>query len=67
VQDCVGEAVFSTAFQCVDTHTGMHVCMKVIKNDKEYFDQSLDEIKVWLLELVSSLFFFPEILTLYIA
>jgi len=46
VQDCVGEAVFSTAFQCIDTHTGLHVCMKVIKNDKEYFDQSLDEIKL---------------------
>ncbi|CAA6654764.1 unnamed protein product [Spirodela intermedia] len=42
---------------CVTEHlahdllTGMDVCLKIIKNDKDFFDQSLDEIK--LLKLVN--------------
>ncbi|KAI5019072.1 hypothetical protein ZWY2020_043960 [Hordeum vulgare] len=29
-----------------DLRTGMDVCLKIIKNDKDFFDQSLDEIKL---------------------
>jgi len=30
--------------QCLDLHTGEMVCIKIIKNNKDFFDQSLDEI-----------------------
>ena len=26
--------------------TGKHYCLKIIENNKDYFDQSLDEIKI---------------------
>ncbi len=43
----IGEAAFSTAYKCTDTHNkDQLVCLKVIKNKKDYFDQSLDEIKL---------------------
>lgn len=42
----LGSAAFSRAVQCVDHKTGDHVCVKIIKNNKDYFDQSLDEIKL---------------------
>ena len=32
--------------QCLDLHTGESVCIKIIKNNKDFFDQSLDEIKL---------------------
>lgn len=42
----LGSAAFSNAVQARDLHTGMDVCLKIIKNSKEFFDQSLDEIKL---------------------
>jgi serine/threonine protein kinase len=42
----LGSASFSNAVQARDLHTGMDVCLKIIKNNKEFFDQSLDEIKL---------------------
>ena len=50
----LGSAAFSTAYRCTDlnsdtTGTGEfldEVCLKVIKNNKDFFDQSLDEIKI---------------------
>lgn len=42
----LGSAAFSNAVQAHDLHTGMDVCLKIIKNNKEFFDQSLDEIKL---------------------
>eukprot|EP00301_Raphidiophrys_heterophryoidea_P028079 c9967_g1_i1.p1 GENE.c9967_g1_i1~~c9967_g1_i1.p1 ORF type:complete len:537 (-),score=136.95 c9967_g1_i1:162-1772(-) len=42
----IGSAAFSKAIQCVDLVTGSLVCLKVIKNNKDYFDQSLDEVKL---------------------
>lgn len=42
----LGSAAFSNAVQARDLHTGMDVCLKIIKNNKEFFDQSLDEIKL---------------------
>lgn len=46
VQMEIGEAVFSRTYKCVDLHTNEAVCLKVIKNSKEYFDQGVDEIRV---------------------
>lgn len=42
----LGSAAFSRAVQCLDLDTNKMVCMKIIKNDKDFFDQSLDEIKL---------------------
>ncbi|GLT49885.1 hypothetical protein SLA2020_234090 [Shorea laevis] len=46
VTEYLGSAAFSKAIQAHDLHTGMDVCVKIIKNDKDFFDQSLDEIKL---------------------
>eukprot|EP01006_Ploeotia_vitrea_P028932 TRINITY_DN61571_c0_g1_i1.p1 TRINITY_DN61571_c0_g1~~TRINITY_DN61571_c0_g1_i1.p1 ORF type:complete len:1030 (-),score=224.02 TRINITY_DN61571_c0_g1_i1:159-3248(-) len=42
----LGAAAFSRAVQCVDLKTGQLVCIKIIRNNKDFFDQSLDEIKL---------------------
>lgn len=42
----LGSAAFSKAVQAHDLHSGMDVCVKIIKNNKDFFDQSLDEIKL---------------------
>ena len=53
VQGELGSAAFSTAYRCVDLSSEEdedgyqdEVCLKVIKNTKDYFDQSIDEIKI---------------------
>ncbi|KAG7369817.1 serine/threonine kinase [Nitzschia inconspicua] len=51
VEGEIGSAAFSTAYRCVDlssdgTDGHEEVCLKVIKNTKDFFDQSLDEIKI---------------------
>ena len=61
VMEVLGQAAFSTALQCVDLEVAgdgdenersQWVCLKVIKNSKDFFDQSLDEIK--LLQYINS-------------
>lgn len=42
----LGSAAFSKAIQCMDLVTNKIMCMKVIENNKDYFDQSIDEIKL---------------------
>lgn len=42
----LGSAAFSKVVQAHDLYSGMDVCLKIIKNDKDFFDQSLDEIKL---------------------
>ncbi|KAG6474953.1 hypothetical protein ZIOFF_064170 [Zingiber officinale] len=42
----LGSAAFSKVVKAHDLHTGMDVSLKIIKNDKDFFDQSLDEIKL---------------------
>jgi len=42
----LGSAAFSRAVQCLDLQTDQMVCMKIIKNEKDFVDQSLDEIKL---------------------
>ncbi|CAN4097642.1 unnamed protein product [Withania somnifera] len=46
VTEYLGSAAFSKVVQAHDMHTGVDVCLKIIKNDKDFFDQSLDEIKL---------------------
>lgn len=53
VEGELGSAAFSTAYRCVDLSSDgdgpdghEEVCLKVIKNTKDFFDQSLDEIKI---------------------
>ncbi|KAK4351338.1 hypothetical protein RND71_030651 [Anisodus tanguticus] len=46
VTEYLGSAAFSKVIQAHDMHTGVDVCLKIIKNDKDFFDQSLDEIKL---------------------
>ncbi|OQR85598.1 dual specificity tyrosine-phosphorylation-regulated kinase [Achlya hypogyna] len=46
IHGLIGEAVFSQTYKATDTLTGQLVCLKVIKNNKEYFDQGIDEIRV---------------------
>ena len=46
MREYLGSAAFSKAVQCLDLHTGESVCIKIIKNNKDFFDQSLDEIKL---------------------
>lgn len=46
VTEYLDSAAFSKAIQAHDLHTGMDVCMEIIKNNKDFFDQSLDEIKL---------------------
>ena len=57
VCDFIGTAAFSSALQCLDVTAqdgeDEYVCLKVIKNNKDFFDQSLDEIK--LLQYINSM------------
>ncbi|KAF0923835.1 hypothetical protein E2562_007694 [Oryza meyeriana var. granulata] len=46
ITEYLGSAAFSKVVQAQDLWTGMDVCLKIIKNDKDFFDQSLDEIKL---------------------
>ncbi|GLD99912.1 hypothetical protein PINS_up008640 [Pythium insidiosum] len=46
VQLEIGEAVFSRTYKCFDEADEQVVCLKIIKNSKEYFDQGVDEIRV---------------------
>ncbi|KAF9596934.1 hypothetical protein IFM89_014513 [Coptis chinensis] len=46
VTEYIGSAAFSKVVQAHDLHMGVDVCLKIIKNDKDFFDQSLDEIKL---------------------
>ena len=40
----LGHAAFSRAVAAVDSVTGMSTCLKVIRSNKDFFDQSLDEV-----------------------
>ena len=46
IVEYLGSAAFSRAVKCIDHLRGTTVCLKIIKNNKDYFDQSLDEIKL---------------------
>lgn len=46
VTEYLGSAAFSKVVRAHDLQMGIDVCLKIIKNDKDFFDQSLDEIKL---------------------
>lgn len=46
IQEYLGSAAFSRAVQCLDLTNNQLVCIKIIKNSKDFFDQSLDEIRL---------------------
>lgn len=46
VVEFLGSAAFSKAIQCLDLITKEMVCLKIIENNKDYLDQSMDEIKI---------------------
>jgi hypothetical protein len=46
IQGFLGSAAFSTAVKAIDLITKSMVCLKIIRNEKDFFDQSLDEIKI---------------------
>lgn len=48
VVEFLGSAAFSKAIQCLDLVTNQMVCLKIIENNKDYVDQSIDEIKLLL-------------------
>jgi hypothetical protein len=46
VLDYLGSAAFSKAIKCLDIVDNKIVCLKIIENNKDYVDQSIDEIKL---------------------
>ncbi|WVZ98902.1 hypothetical protein U9M48_044272 [Paspalum notatum var. saurae] len=46
ITEYLGSAAFSRVVRAHDLRTGVDICLKIIKNDKDFFDQSLDEIKL---------------------
>jgi serine/threonine protein kinase len=48
IQEPIGSGAFSSAYAAVRTDGGEAVCLKVVKNVKDFLDQGLDEIRVLL-------------------
>ncbi|ETV90689.1 CMGC/DYRK protein kinase [Aphanomyces invadans] len=46
VEALLGEAVFSRTYKATNSRTHATVCLKIIRNSKEYFDQGIDEIRL---------------------
>lgn len=46
IESHLGQAAFSKAVKAVDVFSNQAVCLKIIKNEKDFMDQSLDEIKI---------------------
>ena len=46
IVEYLGSGVFSRAVQCFDMRMGGMVCIKIIRNNKDFLDQSLGEIKL---------------------
>lgn len=46
VRVMLGSAAFSSAVACTDIVQNREVCLKIVRNNKDFFDQSLDEIKL---------------------
>lgn len=46
IESHLGQAAFSKAVKALDIVTNQSVCLKIIKNDKDFLDQCLDEIKI---------------------
>ena len=46
IDDYLGSGVFSRAVACSDRQTGRKVCIKIVRNNKDFIDQSLGEVKL---------------------
>lgn len=46
ITEYIGSAAFSRAVQAIDLKHNAYVCVKIVRNSKDFFDQSLDEIKL---------------------
>ena len=46
IVEYLGSGEFSRAVQCLDLRMGRMVCIKIIRNNKDFLDQSLGEIKL---------------------
>jgi hypothetical protein len=46
IVDYLGQGVFSRAVQCIDLQSGQLVCLKITRNNKDFFDMGLMEVKV---------------------
>ena len=46
VIDVLGAAAFSVAVRAEDARLNREVCLKIVRNNKDFFDQSLDEVKL---------------------
>ena len=46
IVDYLGAGVFSRAVQCIERQSGKTVCIKIVRNNKDFLDQSLGEIKL---------------------
>lgn len=46
VKEFLGAASFSKVVHVQDISNQKHLCLKIIENNKDFFDQSLDEIKI---------------------
>jgi len=46
IERIIASSNFSTVIECYDIRLKRQVCLKIIHNEKETFDQGLDEIKV---------------------
>eukprot|EP00003_Mantamonas_plastica_P012987 TRINITY_DN2296_c0_g1_i5.p1 TRINITY_DN2296_c0_g1~~TRINITY_DN2296_c0_g1_i5.p1 ORF type:complete len:509 (-),score=124.88 TRINITY_DN2296_c0_g1_i5:20-1546(-) len=52
IVEYVGAATFSIALQCIDLTLSEEVCLKIIKNNKDFLDQGIDEVR--LLQLINN-------------
>eukprot|EP00002_Diphylleia_rotans_P029357 TRINITY_DN5973_c0_g1_i3.p1 TRINITY_DN5973_c0_g1~~TRINITY_DN5973_c0_g1_i3.p1 ORF type:complete len:713 (-),score=178.54 TRINITY_DN5973_c0_g1_i3:100-2238(-) len=46
ILEYIGSAAFSRAVKCIDLQTGYLVCLKIIRNNKSFIDQTFDEFKI---------------------
>ena len=46
ITEYIGSAAFSRAVQAIDLKHNAYVCIKIVRNSKDFFDQALDEIKL---------------------
>ncbi len=46
VVEFLGSAAFSKTVHAIDSTNQNHYCLKIIENNKDYFDQSIDEVKI---------------------
>jgi len=46
VQEVIGEGAFSAAYRVVSRHHNSAACMKIVRNDRDYFETGMSEVRV---------------------